>query len=349
MVSKKEHTVEKEAAYTEHDIAELEAELVDIEPVDIGTEAQRLDVGKSPTERMRLPHSTLRRLSYLGLIYILGLAIMVPFFGTSAETLLLPLVPTVIALAFTFELMDSSAGMGFGTALAPVLFILGYSPLEVTPVLLISESITGAVSGAVHHELKNASFSFRPLNDETKLMLIMGGVGAIASVVSIVLTYFALSLPESYIETYVSLLVLAMGLIGLIRARIVTTIEYKPRRLVSFAALAGINKGIGGGGYGPVVTLGQILSGVYEKSATAIASLAESIVSIVGVITFFALSTQGVGVDLILLPSIFAGGFLASIGAPYLVRVIPNRVWRYVIPLYAFTIGVLGLTIGLDI
>jgi uncharacterized protein len=349
MGSKKEHTVEKEAAYIEHDIVELESELVDIEPVDIGTEAQRLDVGKSLTERMRLPRSTLRRLGYLGIIYILGLAIMVPFFGTSAETLLLPLVPTVIALAFTFELMDSSAGMGFGTALAPVLFILGYSPLEVTPVLLISESITGMVSGGVHHELKNASFSFRPLNDETKLMLIMGGVGAVASVISIILTYFAFSLPESYIEAYVSLLVLAMGLIGLIRARVVTTIEYKPRRLVGFAALAGLNKGIGGGGYGPVVTLGQILSGVYEKSATAIASLAESIVSLVGVITFFVLSTQGVGVNLVLLPSIFAGGFLASIGAPYLVRVVPNRVWRYVIPLYAFTIGVLGLTIGIDV
>ncbi|WP_227378082.1 hypothetical protein [Haladaptatus halobius] len=61
------------------------------------------------------------------------------------------------------------------------------------------------------------------------------------------------------------------------------------------------------------------------------------------------LSTQGVGIDLILLPSIFTGGFLAAIGAPYLVRVMPNQVWRYVIPLYAFTIGLLGLTIGLDI
>lgn len=349
MDSEEEQTIEDGVKYIEQNIVGLEAELVDIEPVEIGKEAQQLDVNRTLTERMRLPRSTLRRLGYLGLIYFLGLAVMVPFFGTTTETFLLPLIPTVVILALSFELMDSAAGMGFGTALAPLLFILGYSPLAVTPVLLISETITGFVSGAVHHELKNASFSFRPLNDETKTMLLLGSVGAVASIVSIVLTYFALSLPESYIETYVSLLVLAMGLIGLIRARIATTIEYKPRRLVAFAALAGVNKGIGGGGYGPVVTLGQVLSGVYEKSATAIASLAESIVSLVGVITFFALSTQGVAVDLLLLPSIFTGGFLAAIGAPYLVRVVPNQVWRYVIPLYAFTIGLLGVTIGLEV
>ncbi|WP_227380482.1 TSUP family transporter [Haladaptatus halobius] len=349
MDSEEEQTIEDGVKYIEQNIVGLEAELVDIEPIEIGKEAQQLDVNRTLIERMRLPRSTLRRLGYLGFIYFLGLAVMVPFFGTTTETFLLPLIPAVVILALSFELMDSAAGMGFGTALAPLLFILGYSPLAVTPVLLISETITGFVSGAVHHELKNASFSFRPLNSETKTMLLLGSVGAVASIVSIVLTYFALSLPESYIETYVSLLVLAMGLIGLIRARIATTIEYKPRRLVAFAALAGVNKGIGGGGYGPVVTLGQVLSGVYEKSATAIASLAESIVSLVGVITFFALSTQGVAVDLVLLPSIFTGGFLAAIGAPYLVRVVPNQVWRYVIPLYAFTIGLLGVTIGLEV
>lgn len=334
---------------TESNIVEFEEELVDVDPTQIGIEARRLDQGLSLTQRMRLPRSTLRRLGYLGVVYVVGVVSMVPMFGPSAESALLPLVPTVIVLAFTFELMDSAAGMGFGTALAPVLFLFGYSPLQVTPVLLISEAITGLISGGVHHELKNASFSFRPLSDSTRMMLLMGGVGAVASVASIVLTYFALSVPDAYIETYVSVLVLVMGLIGLVRARLVTTIEYRPRRIVGFAVLAGINKGIGGGGYGPVVTLGQILSGVYEKSATAIASLAESLVSLVGVVTFFALSTQGVEVDLVLLPSIFTAGFLAAVAAPYLVRVVPNRVWRYLIPLYAFGIGLLGLTIGLRV
>lgn len=339
----------EDVTLAEQSLVEFESELVDVDPGRIGAEARRLDRDQTLTERMHLPRSTRRRLGALGLVYLLGLVFMTATLGPSTEAVLLPLVPTVVALAFTFELMDSAAGMGFGTALAPVLFLLGYTPLQVTPVLLISEAITGVISGGVHHELKNASFSFRPLNDATRMMLLMGGVGAAASVVSIVLTYFALTLPDAYIETYVAVLVLVMGVIGLVRARLVTTIDYRPHRILGFAVLAGVNKGIGGGGYGPVVTLGQILSGVYEKSATAIASLAESIVSVVGVLTFFVISTQGVEVDLVLLPSVFTAGFLAAVAAPYLVRVVPNRVWRYVIPLYAFTIGILGLTFGLGV
>ncbi|WP_433630627.1 TSUP family transporter [Halomicrococcus sp. NG-SE-24] len=331
----------------EREIAEFEEELRDVEPVEMGSEARRLDRERTTTERMRLPLSTLRRLALLGVVYVVGLAAMLPLFDAARPGL--PLVPTVVAVAFAFELMDSAAGMGFGTALAPLLFVLGYTPLQVTATLLISESVTGLVSGGVHHELENVRFSLRPPNDEMEIVLLLGGVGGLASVASIVLVYFALRPPASFVETYVAVLVLLMGLVGLVRARTVQTIRYRPRRLAAFAFLAGVNKGVGGGGFGPVVTLGQILSGVYEKSATAIASLAESVVSLVGVVTFFVLTTQGVAVDLTLLPSIYTGGFVAAVGAPYLVRVVPNAVWRYVIPLYAFGIGVLGLTAGLGL
>ena len=151
---------------------------------------------------MRLPRSTLRRLGYLGILYLVGLVVMVPLFGTSAGTAQPPLDPAAVVIAFVFELMDSSAGMGFGTALAPTLFVLGYSPLEVTPVLLISKSITGIVAGGVPHEFENVSFSIRPLNDEARIVLLLGSVGAVASVVSIVLTYFTLSVPENDIKIY---------------------------------------------------------------------------------------------------------------------------------------------------
>jgi uncharacterized membrane protein YfcA len=113
--------------------------------------------------------------------------------------------------------------------------------------------------------------------------------------------------------------------------------------LIGFSILAGFNKGIGGGGYGPVITMGQIFSGVYEKSATAIVSFAESIVSIVGIFTFFFISFAGVEVDLFLLPSLFTGGFFAALCAPYLVRVIPNKIWKYFIPFYAVGIGIFSL------
>jgi len=82
-----------------------------------------------------------------------------------------------------------------------------------------------------------------------------------------------------------------------------------------------MNKGLGGGGYGPVITLGSVFAGVIEKSATGIATLADG----------FA----GVGGDLTIVPSLWAGAFPAGVLAPYAVRVLPNRIWQYLIPVYA--------------
>ena len=50
--------------------------------------------------------------------------------------------------------------------------------------------------------------------------------------------------------------------------------------------LAAFNKGLSGGGYGPIVTAGQIMSGVVEKSAVSITSLSEALVSLTAVGTY---------------------------------------------------------------
>jgi uncharacterized protein len=319
----------------------------DAPPRRIGVEAEALDQKQTAVERLRLPISALRRIAIFGALYVvLTAGLLLVYDG---GTLSLPLIPVIVFIAFVFETTDSAAGMGFGTGLAPLLFVLGYDPLQVVPVLLLSETLTGLVAGVVHHDVDNVRFSVRPLNDEMKLLFLLVGTGSVAVLGSVVLTYFALGLSDVVIQTYVSILVLTMGVIGLLRAKLRTRITYRPHRLVGFALLAGVNKGIGGGGYGPVVTLGQIFSGVYEKSAVAITTLAEGIVSLVGVFAFFLLFYYGVPVDVRLLPSIFVGGFLAAIVAPYLVRVVPNAIWRYLIPIYAFGIGLVGLLFGLDV
>jgi uncharacterized protein len=314
----------------------------------VGETARRLDTERTVAERVRLPRRTIRRLVALAGVYlmvVLGLVFVLEPIGGTAIVVL----PLVVLLAFAFELVDSAAGMGFGTALAPALFALGYDPLQVVPVLLFSELLTGLTAGVVHHEMDNATFSFRPINESTKLLALLAGVGGIAGVVSIVLVYAALPVPGTVIELYVALLVMGIGLIGLVRARLRVSAGSHPRRLVAFALLAGINKGIGGGGYGPVVTLGQVLSGVYEKSAVAVTTLAEGIVSLVGVVAFLLLRIYGVGVDLSLLPSVFVGGIGAALVSPYLVRVVPNAVWRYVIPIYAIAIGAGALVFGIGV
>ncbi len=255
------------------------------------------------------------------------------------------LILLVIILAFIFETLDSAAGMGFGTCMAPFLFLLGYSPLQVVPSLLISEAITGLIDAFFDHEFGNVQFSFRPLNDPTKLTLQVAIFGCIAIFLSIFLTYIAFKSPVMIIKIYVAILVLTMGFIGLIRLKIKkkTEITLKPKLFIAFSVLAGFNKGIGGGGYGPVITMGQIYCGVYEKSATAIVSLAEALVSITGIFTFLLITIAGIELDLVLLPSIFTGGFIAAILSPYLVRIMPNLIWKIIIPIYAIIMGIISL------
>ncbi len=255
------------------------------------------------------------------------------------------LILYIILLAFLFESMDSMAGMGFGTALSPLLFLFNYTPLQVVPAILISEAITGFIDSFFDHEFKNVRYSFHPLNDATKISLMIAFFGCLAIFTSVLLGYFVIKFPDLLIKIYVAILVIFMGISGFIRIKLSKTEQSKKRlkMLIGFSALAGFNKGIGGGGYGPVITMGQLFSGVYEKSATAIVSFAESIVSIVGIITFFLISFAGIEVDLVLLPSLFTGGFFAALIAPYLVRVFPNKIWKYFIPIYAIGIGLFSL------
>ncbi len=256
---------------------------------------------------------------------------------------MLELIPLVIILAFLFETMDSCAGMGFGTGLTPLLFVLGYEPLQIVPILLISETITGFTAGFFHQEFENANFKFRkPLNKETKIMLNIAVIGMFAIILSVFLTYYSIQIEKSIIKTYVAILVIVMGIIAMFKMGNKSS-SYKPKLLIFFSTLAGFNKGIGAGGYGPVVMLGQIFSGIYEKTATAIVSVSEALVSVAGVAAFVLIpifSNQAIEIDFYLLPSVFTGGFIAALIAPYMVRVLPNKLWRVVIPFYALGIGI---------
>ncbi len=251
------------------------------------------------------------------------------------------LIPVVILLIFIFDLIDSSAGQGLGTVSAPILIMMGYDPaLEVVPSLVIVAAMSGLVSGWFHHEFENVNYSLkRPLNDETKTVAFTAGVGAIMIVCSTLLVHYFIQPPEIFLNTYIAILVIVMGFLGLVRVKGSKKYRFRPKFIVTFAAIAGFNKGVGGGGYGPVLVMGNILSGIYEKTAAALTQTTEGFVSTVGAITFFALAF-GVGeIDLFLLPSMFTGSFFASILAPYILRVIPNKIWKFLIPSYSFGIG----------
>ena len=80
--------------------------------------------------------------------------------------------------------------------------------------------------------------------------------------------------------------------------------------------IAAFNKGMSGGGYGPVVTGGQVLSGVGSRNAIGIASLAEGITSAVG---FMAYMASGAPFPFALAPSLLLGALISTPVAAYVV------------------------------
>jgi uncharacterized membrane protein YfcA len=167
--------------------------------------------------------------------------------------------------------------------------------------------------------------------------------GVFGASASVVLSYSTFQLPESVIETYIAILVLVMA--GLVATNVLRggRRPYHPGRLPIFGAVGGVNKGIGSGGYGPVITLGGVLSGVLEKTSVAITTMAEGFASTAGTITFVVIFALGTHVDWRLLPWLFLGSFPAAVLGPYLVRVLPVQVWRYFVPVYATVIATILL------
>ena len=186
----------------------------------------------------------------------------------------------IVLLAFVCEYVDSSLGMGYGTALTPLLLIMGYKPLQIVPAVLLSELVTGLSAAFLHHKFKNTNFKIGTA--QLKTALILAGCSIAGTLVAV---FIALKLPVYYVKLYISLLVLSMGVFILVTLNRKFLFSWK--KIVSIGLLASFNKGISGGGYGPLVTGGQVLSGVQIKSAIGITSLAEGLTCLVGVITYF--------------------------------------------------------------
>ena len=223
--------------------------------------------------------------------------------------------PLVFLLAFGCEFVDASLGMGYGTTLTPLLLYLGFDPLQIVPSILLSQFLTGAVAAVAHHNLGNADLRPGGLHFRVTLVLVICSVVGVVSAARL-----ALGVSTVFVRLYVGAVVLAMGItiLASLRRRMKTGFSW--RRVAGIGLLAAFNKGLSGGGYGPLVTGGQMLAGLEPKEAIAICSLSEGITSLAGVLTY-ALAADGV--DWLLAPSMVAGAVLSAPLAALAVNQIP--------------------------
>lgn len=244
-------------------------------------------------------------------------------------------ITAVILLAFFAEYVDSSLGMGYGTTLTPLLLIFGFSPLQIVPAVLLSEFISGVSAGALHHSFGNVSF--RKGTQATRTMSILSVCSVVGTVAAV---FFALNLPSRIVKGYIGVMILCIGLFIIFGGRLISGSRFSIKKIITLGTVAAFNKGISGGGYGPLVTGGQVISGVPEKNAIGITSLAEGIVCLVGLILYVSLN--GMPFWNLALP-LTIGAFLSVPLATFTVKILPSDLLRRYIGYSTLFLGTLTL------
>jgi len=235
----------------------------------------------------------------------------------------------LVLLAFLLETADASFGGGYGTILTPLLLVLGFEPSRAVPVVLVSQLAGDFLASFFHHEFRNVDFSRNNRHLRVALTLaILGSAGCVASVV------VAVNLPKHYVNLYIGVLVAATGLSLLVANNRIRAFSW--RRLVFIGSIAAFNKGISGGGYGPLITGGQIFTGVEPKNAIGITTLSEGMTCIVAVLSYILLGTN---IDWSLAALLSIGVSFSTPISAYLVRKMKSGTLKLTTAMVAVLLG----------
>jgi hypothetical protein len=186
----------------------------------------------------------------------------------------------LIFLGMLAAFIDSSFGMGYGL-LTPIMIILGFEPLLIVPVLLFSQMASG-FSGTIFHSLyKNVELDSKYKKDVkvTFIFTFSGMLGIICAV------FIAINLRELFLFLYIGIMLIIVGIIMIFKIHV----EFSWSKLYLISGLAAFNKAITGGGYGPIATTGQLVTGRDHKEAIAVSNLSEAFLSGFGFLLYFVL------------------------------------------------------------
>jgi len=267
------------------------------------------------------------------------------------------IVMTVI-LAFMCEYMDSTLGMGYGTTLTPIFLLLGFGPMQIVPVVLLSELASGLLAGFFHHREGNVNFKPKTTNVSVivkklkslgyvesfkqgiplhlKVALLLAACSIFGTIVAV---FVAVNIPKFWLKIYIGCLVTAMGVVILVCLG--KEFKFSWKKIAFLGIIASFNKGMSGGGYGPVVTGGQILSGVEGKSAVGITSLAEGLTCLVGIITYVLVLKNPL--DLKLAPWIIIGAVVSVPFSAKSVKFISTEKLKLMIAVLTIILGTFTL------
>ena len=230
-------------------------------------------------------------------------------------------------LAFFCEFIDTSIGGGYGTILTPTAIALGINPLIIIPAILFSEICTGFIGGFTHYKFGNV---------DLKIVAIDGAFGLIGILFGV---FVGISISTVVLKAWIGLIVLACGvlLILSLNGRYIVK-QFKLRNDIPLTLLCSFNKGLSGGGYGPVSTAGLIIVKANPKKAVGSTILSEGIVCLIGFIIYVLIGKASLNLNAITL-TITAGALLATLPAAYITKKLKTETLTKIIALFMVLLG----------
>lgn len=240
------------------------------------------------------------------------------------------LLISIFLISIFCEFIDSSLGMMYGTILSPVLIILGFPIENVVPAILISQTLGGLMASFRHNHFGNINIRDKD-NSELKIALTIFLFGILAVIFGV---FISINISKDIIRTYIGVLVFIMSLIVLINKKF----KFSWKKIYFIGILSSFNKAISGGGFGPLVSTGLIVSGKESRSSVGITDLAEVPICLSAFVAWLVMNNSNMNLTLITILCI--GSLIGAFFGPKLTSKVDSKKLKIVV-------GILGVLLGI--
>jgi hypothetical protein len=241
-------------------------------------------------------------------------------------------------IGFVAQLVDGSLGMGYGAISSATLLATGIPPAHVSASVHAAKLFTTGTSAASHTIHGNV---------RRDLFLKLAIIGALGGVLGVLLVT---AVPAAYVKALVTAYLLVLGSVIVIRTWAARYPDHPAMRRIPArvtGAAGGFIDGVGGGGWGPVVTSTLIGSGHEPRYTVGTVNTAEFFVTVAVLATFIVAGVTGFWTEaksikdhVLAVAGLVVGGIPAAMIAGYLPKIVNARSLTGAIGLLVLAIGV---------
>ncbi len=186
----------------------------------------------------------------------------------------------IVVISFLCMYLNAALGLGYGVTLIPILLVMGFET-TVIPALIVAQFLAEIAAGVSHQSAGNIDLT--QSSPHLKVAMVLAGCAVVGAPLAVKLN---VTLPETQTQLAIGVIVIMIGIV--IFATMGRRFRFSWRKIIFLGLIASFAKGFSGGGYGPIVTGGQILCGVGGKQAVGVKALAEGFACLVIVMSFLA-------------------------------------------------------------